>query len=131
MRVRDKWLWAAVVVAVLLVAAHAALPHVVEDQVNRRLVALESYDGHVEDVDLALWRGAYRLDGVRIVKTGSQQRVPFFSAERIDFSVEWRSLLRGRLVAECVLSAPKVNLVRAGSEAQSQLGQGVDWARQL
>ncbi|MGH8204444.1 MAG: DUF748 domain-containing protein [Steroidobacteraceae bacterium] len=131
MRAHDKWLWAVLVVAVFLVAAHAALPHVVEDQVNRRLMALESYDGHVEDVDLALWRGAYRLDGVRIVKTGSRQPVPFFSAERIDFSVEWRSLLRGRLVAECVLSAPKVNLVRAESEARSQLGQGVDWAGQL
>lgn len=131
MSARDKWLWAALVVGVLLVAAHAALPHVVKDQVNRRLMALESYDGHVEDVDLALWRGAYRLDGVRIVNTGSREPVPFFSAERIDFSVEWQSLLRGRLVAECALSAPKVNLVRAESEAQSQLGQGVDWARQL
>ena len=131
MRARDKWLWAAVIVVVLLVAAHAALPHVVKDQVNRRLMALESYDGHVEDVDLALWRWAYRVDSVRIVKTGSRQPVPFFSAERIDFSVEWPSLLRGRLVATCELWDPKVNLVRAESEAQSQLGQGVDWARQL
>ena len=102
---RKKWLWALAIVAVLLVGARVALPYFAKDEVNRRLMALESYDGHVEDVDLALWRGAYRLDGIRIVKTGSKQPEPFFDGERIDFSVEWRSILRGRLVAECEMWA--------------------------
>jgi hypothetical protein len=107
------------------------LPHFVKDEVNRKLMALESYDGRVEDVDLALWRGAYRLDGLRIVKTGSRQAEPFFDGERIELSVEWRSLLRGRLVAECEMWAPHVNLVRSESKAQSQLGTEVNWADEL
>ena len=128
---RKKWLWALAIVVVLLVGARVALPYFAKDEVNRRLMALESYDGHVEDVDLALWRGAYRLDGIRIVKTGSKQPEPFFDGERIDFSVEWRSILRGRLVAECEMWAPNVNLVRSDSKAQSQLGTEVNWADQL
>src|SRR5687767_2284417 len=94
-------------------------------------MALESYDGYVEDVDLALWRGAYRVDGIRIVKTGSKQPEPFFDGDRIDFSVEWRSLLRGRLVSECEMWGPRINLVRSEAEDQSQLGTEVNWADQL
>ncbi len=131
MRRRDQWLWALAVVVVILVAARVALPFVVKDFINRELAALESYDGHVDDVDIALWRGAYQLDGLEIVKTGSKQPLPFFDAETIDLSVEWKSLLRGSIVSECVLWRPRVNLVRADSDAQSQLGTEVNWADKL
>jgi Domain of Unknown Function (DUF748) len=128
---RYKFLWGVGILVVLLVAARVALPYAVKDWVNRKLMALESYDGHVEDVDLALWRGAYRVDGVRIVKTGSEEAEPFFDSERIDFSVEWSSLLRGRLVSECLMYSPNVNLVQSESKEQSQLGTEVNWADQL
>jgi hypothetical protein len=128
---RRKMWWTLAIVVALLVAARAALPYVVEDQVNRKLMALESYDGHVDDVDLALWRGAYRVDGIRIVKTGSEQPEPFFDGDRIDFSIEWRSLLRGRLVSECEMWGPRINLVRADAKEQSQLGTEVNWADEL
>jgi hypothetical protein len=131
MRRSAKLLWTFGIVATLLVAARAALPYVVEEVANRRLMALDSYDGHVEDVDLALWRGAYRLNGIRIVKTGSRQPVPFFDGDRIDLAIEWRNLLRGKVVARCALWNPNVNLVRAETEDQSQLGTEVNWVDQL
>ena len=77
-------------------------------------MALDSYDGHVDDIDLALWRGAYRIDGIRIVKTGAEHSTPFFSADRVDFSVEWRSLMRGRHHSATVAPMPRRN-VRRGS----------------
>src|SRR5262245_45061373 len=128
---RYQFLWAAGVLAVLLVAARVALPYVIEDQANKHLMALPDYDGHVEDVDLALWRGAYRLDGIEIVKTGTKNTTPFFKSDRIDLSLEWRSLFRGSVVASCMLWRPNVNLVQADSRLETQLGQGVDWHRQL
>jgi hypothetical protein len=131
MKRRDRILLALGIVVVLLVGARVALPHYIKDRVNRGLMALESYDGRVEDVDVAVWRGAYRLEGLRIVKTGSRQPAAFFYGPRIDLSVEWRSLLHGRLVARCVMWSPTVNLVRAQVEAQSQLGTEVNWADAL
>lgn len=128
---RHPLLWALGIVVLLLVILRAALPSIVKDEVNKRLQALEAYDGHVVDVDLALWRGAYRVDGIEIVKTGSRQPTPFFSADHIDFSVEWRSLLRGSLVAESVFDRPVLNLVRAKNEQQSQTGKEVNWADEL
>jgi hypothetical protein len=131
MRRRDKWLIAAVVVIVLLVVLRVAMPTVIRDYVNEQLQALEDYDGHVEDVDLALWRGAYGIDNIRIVKTGAEEPVPFFSADRIDLSVQWRSLLRGSLVAAGVFHRPNVNFVQGETEEQSQTGKGVDWGERL
>jgi hypothetical protein len=131
MRRSAKFLWALGIVATLLVAARIALPYIVEEVANRRLMALDSYDGYVEDVDLALWRGAYRLNGIRIVKTGSRQPVPFFDGDRIDLAIEWRNLLRGKVVARCALWNPNVNLVQAETKEESQLGTEVNWVDAL
>ena len=77
-----------------------ALEPILLDYVNDKLEALQAYDGHVDDLDLALLRGGYDIQGIEIVKTGAGQPVPFFKADRIEATVEWRSLLRGSLVAE-------------------------------
>jgi hypothetical protein len=128
---RFWWVWVLVFLVSALIAARAALPHVVKDIVNERLQALESYDGRVADVDLSLWRGAYRVQGVHIVKTDADSRTPFFTGHQIDFGVEWRSLLRGSVVAACVLTRPQINLVQAETPRESQLGTEVNWQDQL
>ena len=130
-RRRDKWLIALVVVIALLVAVRAALPSLVRDYLNDKLQALEGYDGQVEDVDIALWRGGYGIDDIQIVKTGAGQPVPFFSSDRVEFSVQWRSLMSGSLVAEGVFESPNLNFVQGDTQAQSQTGAGVNWGDRL
>jgi uncharacterized protein DUF748 len=100
----------------LLVGIRAVLPIVVERYVNKTLDELEGYSGHIEDVDLALIRGAYVIEGVRIVKTGGKVPVPFFSASQIDLSVQWGALLDGAIVSEIDVQDPKVNFVTAPSK---------------
>jgi hypothetical protein len=128
---RHKWLWIVGTLAVLLIAVRVALPPIVKAIINDRLMALEHYDGHVFDVDLALWRGAYRLVGVRIVTTGADQPTPLLDGDQIDLSIEWKSLFRGSLVAESVFTRPRLNLIRADDERRSQLGRGQDWRAAL
>ena len=118
-------------VVLLLVAARIAMPYFVEDYVNDQLVALDAYDGHVGDIDIHLWRGAYSIDDIQIVKTGAPRPVPFFRADRIDLSVEWRSLFRGSMVAEASFFGPEVNLVQGKSAADSQLGKEENWNARL
>src|SRR5688572_7669468 len=113
---RSKKLMALVAVLVLLIGIRAALPEVIERYVNKTLDELEGYSGHIDDVDLALYRGAYQIEGVRIVKTGGKQPVPFFSASEIDLSVQWGALLDGEVVAEIDLHGPKVNFVTASEK---------------
>jgi len=116
--------------AILLVAGRLALPYFVLDYINERLVALDGYDGHVEDIDIALWRGAYRIDGITIVRENGGE-TPFFTADHLDLSLEWRSLLEGAVVGTAAFASPTVNLVQAESGEQTQLGKGVDWFARL
>jgi hypothetical protein len=45
--------------------------------------------------------------------------------------VEWRSLLKGSVVAEAEFISPQINLVQASNKEQSQLGAGEDWHARL
>jgi hypothetical protein len=118
-------------VVLLLIGARIAMPYAVEDYVNGRLRTLQSYSGHIGDIDVHLWRGAYSIDGIEIVKTGASRPVPFFRSDRLDFSVEWRSLLRGSVVSEAAFFGPELNLVHARSEKESQLGSEENWNARL
>lgn len=128
---RNKVLLTLAIVAVVLIAVRAALPYVVKDYVNRTLHGLEAYDGSVADIDLSVWRGAYRIDGIRIDKRGKQAATPFFSSDRVDLSIEWRSLARGSLVSEVVFIRPNINLIQGKSAKESQTGEGEDWQARL
>ena len=130
-RSRRDLLWLAIAIVVGLAAIRLMLPSIVRDYVNGRLHALAAYDGHVRDVDIGLWRGAYRADGVEIVKKGAKQPTPFFSGDRVDFSVEWRSLLHGSLVSVAHFYRPVLNLVDDPNRKQSQLGGEEDWHAKL
>jgi len=128
---RRKIVIALLAVVLLLVTGRVALPYLVEDLVNDRLAALDAYDGHVSDIDIHLWRGAYSIDGIEIVKTGASRPIPFFSTDRLNLSVEWRSLLRGSVVSEASFVRPEVNLVQGRNKADSQLGEGENWNARL
>ncbi len=61
MKRRYSWpLWTLAGLVLLLVALHLALPYVVRDYLNERLANMGDYRGQITDVDLALWRGAYK-----------------------------------------------------------------------
>jgi hypothetical protein len=126
-----RWLIALVVLIAVLVAARIAMPFVVEDYVNGRLSRLEAYQGHIGDVDIHLWRGAYTIDDIEIVKKDAARSVPFFKTQWLNLSIEWRSLFRGSLVAEAVFQSPEINLVQAKSESGSQLGKEENWNQTL
>jgi hypothetical protein len=128
---KRKIVIALLAVVLLLVAARIALPYLVEDYANRKLAALDSYDGHVGDIDIHLWRGAYSIDGIEIVKTGASRPVPFFRSNRVDLSVEWRSLFRGSIVSEASFLGPELNLVQGKNANESQLGKEENWNARL
>ncbi len=119
--------------AVLLIAVRAVLPIFVERYVNRTLDELDGYSGHIEDVDLALIRGAYVIEGVKISRTGGKVPVPFFSASEIDLSVQWGALFDGAIVAEIDVERPTLNFVMATEEpkkeqaSQSQVEPSSNW----
>jgi hypothetical protein len=103
-------------IILFLVMLRLILPFVVLKYVNRTLQESKTYPGHVEDIDLALIRGAYKIKDVRIEKrdtiTGKTDSLPFFSAREVDLSVEWKALLKGKVVGEISVYEPRVNFVK-------------------
>lgn len=128
---RSKILWFVVIFVIALIVARAMLPIWVRDYVNRTLNEMEDYSGHVADVDIHLWRGAYSIHGIEINKTGGGVPVPFFSAPAVDLSVEWKALFEGALVGEIHFERPKINFVNGKSEATTQVGVDKPWTDKI
>lgn len=112
---------------ILLLAFRIALPYIMLRYANREIDKLEGYDGNIEDLDVALLRGAYTLKGIRLDKVNGKIPVPFFEATDIDLSVEWRALFKGGLVGEILVHDPVMNFVHGPTEATSQTGINKSW----
>lgn len=115
------------VVVALLAGLRVALPFLVKWYVNKTLDEMPEYDGRIGDVDMKLWRGAYEIESVDIVKTNGDIPVPFFSSKRVEFSVEWKALFEGALVGEILFQSPVVNFVHGPSEETQQVGVDRPW----
>ena len=120
------------VLALLLIILHLLLPWLVRDYLNRQLADMGDYRGHVEDVDLTWWKGAYRVKGLDISKVDGDVQVPFLAVPRMDISVRMRTLWQeGMLMGEVDIHQPELNFVDGETEQQKQTGEGVDWRAQL
>lgn len=108
------------VIAVVLIAARVALPYVVKSNVNERLAEIPGYAGRVDEVGIALLRGAYSLGDVAIYKVDGASRTPFVMVKHVDFSVAWRELFRGKIVSDIHANDVELTFVAAGSDAASQ-----------
>jgi hypothetical protein len=115
------------VLVALLLAARAVLPYFVKKYANETINRIPGYGGHIGDVDIHLWRGAYTINDIDIVKTDGDVPVPFFAAEDVDFSVEWRALFQGSLVAKIKFLHPVINFVAGPTEETSQVGVDKPW----
>jgi len=113
-RKRRVLLW----IVVILILVRIALPYVLLHVANDRLAKIPGYHGHIEDLDLAIYRGAYRLDEFYLNKVDSiaHDTTPFIGAGVIDLSVEWRALFHGELVGELEIDRPRVRFTLEKAE---------------
>jgi Domain of Unknown Function (DUF748) len=112
---------------VALVALRLALPTIVRNYVNRTLSKIPGYRGEVGEVDIHLWRGAYTVHDANVVRASEKVPVPFFSAKRVDLSVQWRELLHRALVGEIELDHVKLNFVKGPTSETSQTTVDSSW----
>lgn len=127
---RRTGVWLLVVI-VALVALRLALPYLVKDYLNRRMDRMGDYHGQVVAVGLALWRGAYSIDDLRVEKVSGKVPVPLFAAAHTEISLSWRALVHGRLRGKVVFDRASLNFVDGNGGADQQIGKGVDWRVQL
>jgi len=125
-------LLAAAVLALLLIILHLMLPWLVREFLNDKLADMGDYRGHIEDVDMTWWNGAYRINGLEITKTDGSVQVPFLSVPSMDIAIRMRALWKeGVLIGVVDLHQPELNFVDGDTQEQKQTGEGVDWRAQL
>jgi uncharacterized protein YhdP len=112
---------------VLLIAVRIALPYILLRVVNKQLSEIKGYYGHVDDIDVALIRGAYTLKNTHLDKVGGKIPVPFFSADIIDLSLEWSALFHGQIDGKIRTEHPVLNFVKGPTEETSQTGVDSSW----
>lgn len=120
---RYRWrTWHTVVGSVILVliVIRLLLPGIVLRYANNTLANMDGYYGQVSDIDIALFRGAYQLDGFYLnkVDSASGEQTEFFKVNHVDLSVEWRALWRGSLVGELVFDSPTLIFTKEKADAE-------------
>ncbi|MEO6848541.1 MAG: DUF748 domain-containing protein [Chthoniobacterales bacterium] len=116
-----------IIVVVLLIALRLALPSLVKRYVNTKINEIPEYSGRVDDIDMKLWRGAYQIQGIHIFKNSGKVKVPFFESRKMEFSVQWRALFQGALVAKIDFYNPVINFVNGPTHDTSQVGVDKPW----
>lgn len=81
---KSKKIWILAGLFVVLIVIRALLPYIVTSCVNKTLSNIPGYQGHIDDVDISLIRGAYVIENVRLEKISANIPVPLFSAEHSD-----------------------------------------------
>jgi len=114
-----------------LIGARLYLNVWLPDYVNRVLNNIEGYEGSVADIDIDLYRGAYRIHQLKLYKKTGKIPTPFIDIETADLSIQWGALLHGRVVSNAELTQPVLNFAVNESGTAKQTGAGVDWSKPI
>lgn len=106
-----KWYIVLAIIVIAVLIFRILLPGIVKDYVNKQLNKLPGYTGHVNDIDIALIRGAYVIKGLELKKKTDPAKHPFLEISRVDLSIEWKSVFKGRLAGKVVLNQPHINIL--------------------
>jgi hypothetical protein len=112
---------------VALIAGRIYLPYWLTDYVNKTLDNIPGYTGSISDVDVALLRGAYTIDDLKIMKKEGGIPVPFVDIKKTDLSLQWGALFKGEVVGEVILYGPILNFATNKSGSTTQTGLETDW----
>ena len=116
---------------ILLIAFRIYLPTLVKNNINKILADLPGYYGQVEDIDIALIRGAYVIDGMYLNKVNAKTQVPFLNFPRTDISVEWKSIFEGKIVSEIIMTSPEIIYVIEDQKTEGAEPDADDWTKAL
>lgn len=123
----------AVAILALVVLVRLALPYIVLRYANNTLENMPGYNGHILDIDLAIVRGAYKIDSIYINKVDSTtgRETPFLAASLVDLSVEWRSLFKGSLVGQIEVDRPIMRFTKDKVEPKDVQKDSSDFRKVL
>ncbi|MBC8045403.1 MAG: DUF748 domain-containing protein [Fimbriimonadaceae bacterium] len=106
------------IIVCVLIVIRIILPYILLHYANKSLANMKGYYGHIDDIDLALIRGAYQINDIYLNKkdTLTGEQTDFFDAKLIDLSVEWKALFKGEIVGELLFETPSLKITKDKTE---------------
>ena len=102
----------------LLIIFRLLLPSIILHYCNKTLAHLDGYYGHIQDIDVALYRGAYQIKDMYLNKmdTKTKKQTDFFKVKNVDLAVQWKALFHGRLVGKVEVNTPTLIFTKNKTE---------------
>jgi hypothetical protein len=129
-------LWTVSALLLVLVAGRLALTPLAERRTRQVLASIRGYRGDFSDVSVSLLRLSYTIEGIDLVQdpesAAESKARPHFHAKRIEISLDWREIVRRRvLVAAVKLEEPKlhVTIARSGKSRRGDVRIGEKMSR--
>jgi hypothetical protein len=115
---KKKWRIILGIIIIVLIIARLILPYVILHYANKTLAKMSGYYGRIHDIDLAIYRGAYKIKKIYIHKKDSitNLETEFFDSQEIDLSIHWKALLQGKIVGELELEEPTLRFIKDKTE---------------
>ncbi len=110
------------IIVLFLVIVRLLIPPIALMVLNRLLDRkIGTYYGHVQDLDLSLYRGAYQLQGLEIKKRDSKNPPLLFTKE-IDLSIAWRGLLKKNITTDVTVFEARIEIADSEDKSKKQTG---------
>ncbi|WP_286268624.1 DUF748 domain-containing protein [Thalassotalea hakodatensis] len=95
----------------LIFALRVVAPDIIKYSINQKLANTKGIKGHIDDIDLALFRGAYQIQGLELYLQPNIKTTPTISADEIDISMLWSALFKGVVVAKVHINSTTFSFV--------------------
>jgi hypothetical protein len=114
----EKKYFITAIIIICLIIIRLILPYVVLRYANNKLAELHGYYGHVDDIGLSIYRGAYQINGMYLNKVDSisKKQTEFFKVDGVDLSLEWNALFHGKIVGKLNFDYPTLIFTKDKTE---------------
>ncbi len=92
----------------VLIIARIALPYVVLHFANKKLAEMDGYYGHIDDIDISLYRGAYQIKKIYLKKVEKKDTTNFIDIKLVDLAIEWKPIFNGEIVGKVLIDSSTV-----------------------
>lgn len=120
---------ALVVIGALVLLLRALADPLATRFTRRALAGMDGYRGDFERVHVTLLEPGYVITRLKVIEVpGGSWKTPLFYAEKVSAAVQWRQLLRGRIIATLRVIDPKIQVVQRPA-AKTKLKEDVREAK--
>ena len=122
-----------IIIVVALIIFRMFLPSIVLHYSNKALANLSGYYGHVEDIDISLYRGAYQVNTMYLnkVESATKKQTKFLTIDNMDLAVQWKALFQGKLVGKVSINDPELFFTKNKTELGDVKNDTADFRKVL